>query len=143
MKDLRLMSNALTVVSTLTAEQVETVAKQDPEALMLFSGEGNDRYAEFAVTYDKKRAYGTVENNGINFPGTDKDGHLLVTVLIPANVAAEDYVYDKYAVALAQLANVEQKVVESLKTTSKTKAEFIKTITRVDAEAGEKVNPKK
>ena len=145
MKNLNLINNALTIVSNLTAEQIETVAKQTPEALMIFrETERCGRVVDFAVSYDKKSAYGSVSESGITFPGTDDEGHVLVTVLIPANVNKNDYIYDKYMVTLNQLSIVETQVVEALKTTATTKEAFVKTITVLDAaKAGEAVNPEK
>lgn len=140
MKNLNLINNALTIVSTLTAEQIETVAKQSPEALLVYRETECGRTVDFAVSYDKKSDFGSVAQSGITFPGTDKDGHVLVTVLIPANVKKEDYIYDKYAVALNQLAIVEGQVVEALKTNATTKATFVKNITVLDADVGEDVD---
>lgn len=147
MKDLYLIENAMTLVSKLTPEQIETVAKQSPDALQLVTPLGNgDSRVDFTVVYDPKSDFGHIGNDGIRFPAANQDGKACVSVLIPANSKdKKGYIYDKYMVAINNLAVVEDQVVKALETVATTKKDFVAKITVLDADASaaEKVDVKK
>lgn len=140
MKDLYLIENAMTLVSKLTPEQIETVAKQSPDALQLVTPlENGGSRVDFTVVYDPKSDYGHLDNNGIRFPAANKDGNACVSVLIPANSKDKDgYIYDKYMVAINNLAVVEDQVVKALETVATTKKDFVAKITKLDAKTAMK-----
>jgi len=110
--NVKVVSTALIVTSTITAAQMESAIHYCPDALKVTDSEGNVLYR--AAKADEA----SLSEFGIVFNGVSTDGNLQATVIIPDVEDKKDYVAKTYGLALAQLSAAETVIVEEIEATN-------------------------
>lgn len=134
MKKIRIIQNAATFVSDLKVEELETLQKQNPMALALTEPNmdgGNDII--FTVQH-RNAAFGEINDDRIIFVDKDAEGYACLTVLIPANVDRNTYLYDKFANPVNMLKTIERNAKKALQNLITSKDAFAKEFIELDSE---------
>lgn len=134
MKKIRVIQNAATFVSDLKVEEIEVLQKQNPMALAIEepNTEGGTDIV-FSVQH-RNAAFGEINDDRVIFVDKDAEGYACLTVLIPANVDRNTYLYDKFANPVNLLKTVERNAKKALKNLITSKDEFAKEFIDLDSE---------
>lgn len=118
------LGDAIVITSTLTTEEIKTVAKFKPTALALYEGEGTDKVPTFAIGTGSQ---GSVSKFGITFNGTSRDDKKLATVTIPYTGGENpaEFVAETYGAALAKLNTLEKELPKVVKEAAEAKAAIL------------------
>lgn len=124
----KVVGNAAVVVSSADLDDVKTLAKYRPEALMLYKGEGKDKEPVFMVSTGK--GDGSINKNGAVFgSATTADGKATITLRIPEGTEdVKAWVEEAIGVSILHLKKVEAQFADALdevKTEKKAVAESI------------------
>ncbi len=132
MANIKIVGDAAVITSTLSVEDIQTLKKYRPEALVLKGGE-DGKEPIFAI--DVNAGSGSVSNYGITFGGVTRDEDKkanLTLVLKGITGDVKEYVADKYGTALDYLNQLEINLPEVLADVSERKARIMANI-QVDA----------
>ena len=122
------IGNAMVVTSTLTREELESVAKYRPEAMTAYEGEGDKKTPVFKLDLTK-RDCGSIDKFGVVFgPTTDEDGHARVTMTFGPELD-KDKIIDNLGPAILKLNAMEEALAEQLKGIEEDKAKATAAIT--------------
>ena len=134
MKKIGVIQNAATFISDLKVEEIEVLQKQNPMALAIEEPnmEGGTDII-FSVQH-KNAAFGEINDDRVVFVDKDAEGYACLTVLIPANVDKNSYLYDKFANPVNLLKTVERNAKKALKNLITSKDEFAKEFIDLDNE---------
>ena len=107
MAKVTIAGKAIVITSALKLEELETVKKHQPKALVLLGGE-DGKEPIFAVGVVRGSA-GKIGNVGVEFgEETQTEKLATMTLMAPADVKdMKEYVADKYGAALMNLAKLE------------------------------------
>ena len=108
MAKVTIAGKAIVITSALKLEELETVKKYQPKALVLLGGE-DGKEPIFAVGVVRGSA-GKIGNVGVEFGEETHDDQKLatMTLMVPGDVKdMKEYVADKYGAALMNLAKLE------------------------------------
>lgn len=107
MAKVTIAGKAIVITSALKLEELETVKKYQPKALVLLGGE-DGKEPIFAVGVVRGSA-GKIGNVGVEFgEETQTEKLATMTLMAPADVKdMKEYVADKYGAALMNLAKLE------------------------------------
>lgn len=108
MAKVTIAGKAIVITSALKLEELETVKKYQPKALVLLGGE-DGKEPIFAVGVVRGSA-GNIVNVGVEFGEETHDDQKLatMTLMVPGDVKdMKEYVADKYGAALVNLKKLE------------------------------------
>ena len=103
--------NAIVITSSVSAEDINLLAKYRPQALQLIVEEDGAKTVDFMLSMDSK---GSVGKYGISFNGATRDEEKLATYttvdesLPESNDEAKEVIADKYGAMLSKLAKIEE-----------------------------------
>ena len=107
MSKVNIAGNSYVITSSVSMEDLETVAKYRPAALTLVDEESKETYFKVGVGTTS-----SVNDHGISFSGVTNDDRKLATATLPISPdiegEAKDYVLDKAGLAIANLNKVEE-----------------------------------
>jgi len=119
--------DAVVVKSELKLEDIKTIAKYQPKALVLMGGEDNkEQLFRIGVTTDA----GDINVNGASFGKADADGKATITMVMTGvpTEKAKDWVADKLGAAIMNLNALEDKLPEVLSGISAQRATVMENI---------------
>ncbi len=119
--------DAVVVKSELKLEDIKTIAKYQPKALVLMGGEDNkEQLFRIGVTTDA----GDINVNGASFGKADADGKATITMVMTGvpTEKAKDWVADKLGAAIMNLNALEGKLPEVLSGISAQRATVMENI---------------
>lgn len=128
MANIKIIGDAAVITSTLSAEDIQTLKKYRPEALVLKGGE-DGKEPIFAI--DMAAGAGSVNNYGITFGGVTRDEDKkanLTLVLKGITGDVKEYVADKFGTALDCLNQLEESIPGVLAEVSARKARIMENI---------------
>jgi hypothetical protein len=129
MAKITVVGDAAVVTSTLTVEDINTLKKYRPEALVLMGGEDN-KEPIFAV--DVSERCGNIGEFGIVFSGAtrDEEKKAMLTVMLKGITGdVKEYVADKFGAAMAHLNELEAKLPAVLEAVNAHKQQIMDSIT--------------
>ncbi|MDR9824985.1 hypothetical protein RCJ22_05100, partial [Vibrio sp. FNV 38] len=104
----KIAGRALVIVSGVSLEDIKTVKKYRPEALLLHGGEDNK---EILYAISAGKGVGSINNVGAEFGGMahDGSGKATITIILPDDVKdAKEYVSDTYGRKLLLINKIEE-----------------------------------
>jgi hypothetical protein len=107
MAKITIVGDAAVVTSTLALEDIRTIKKYRPEALILMGGEDN-KEPVFAVDYCE--GHGSIGSYGVCFSGAtrDEEQKAMLTIIVGSDTPdVKEYVADKFGSALIHLNELE------------------------------------
>lgn len=109
MANIIITGDSVSVISTLTLEDIKTVAKYRPEALNLYDGESKEKSLVFTV---KAGTTPSMSAYGVSFTAQTSDGNAVMTEIFSGSTAAtiKDAVAEKYGVGVINLRKLEAQV---------------------------------
>lgn len=108
MARIKIVGNAVVVISSMKMEDLETIKKYRPNALTLYEGEGKEKEPVFKIGVGKN--YGVINKYGAEFGGTTHDDAALATITMVVGEEVEDikgYVADNIGYPILQLNKLE------------------------------------
>lgn len=114
--------SALVVTSTATPDELASLAKYRPDALVLTEGEGSEKREVFKVCTGN--GAGSIGAFGAVFSSvTNNDGKATITMQIPADVKdRKEWAEEHIGLAILKLANVEGQFADALASVAEEKA---------------------
>ncbi len=110
MSKIKIAGNAVVVVSELKLEDIKTVKKLRPNALVLMEGEKGFEEPVFAIDIVCD-GMGCINNNGAEFAGATDDGNAVLTVACTAPIPeVKKYVTEELTGAIIHLNKLEESV---------------------------------
>ena len=120
--------DAYVVTSSLAADDIELLAKRNPDALKIKDEDGNEK---FSISFVEGKS--SLANFGITFGGKsrgEKAGLATYTGDIPSGTAgAKEFVAEKIGCVAANLKKLEESVPDAVKEVKAAKEELLKNIT--------------
>lgn len=103
---IKIVGDAMVVVSEAKLQDIKTLEKYAPEALSLTNKDG-ERYFTIATTDGN----GSVSKYGVAFSGKTTEGNATITMCIPSNVEDKHkYAVDKIGMAVMAVNEVEEQI---------------------------------
>lgn len=120
--------NAVVITSAVKLDDIKLISKYQPEALVLFEGEGKEKEPVFAVGIGD----GGITAFGAEFNQATRDGQgkAQLTEMIPAGVEnVKEYVSDKFGRAVLKLNKLEAQLPAAIEAIAAEKAAIDANIT--------------
>ena len=135
MKNMKVLGNSLTITSDLTKDEIVSLQKYAPEALVLTRKNEDENYTEeyFRVSY--REGCDNVSQYGVCFPNTNASGNVTVTALIPSELSVEkrkEFILDNFQSIATNLVLVEEQAKTALETVKKNRDEFANKVKFLD-----------
>lgn len=113
MANIIITGDSVSVISTLSLEDIKTVEKYRPEALSLYEGEGKEKSLAFVVKAGSAPSMGAY---GVSFTAETSEGKAVMTEIFSGQSAAtiKDAVAEKYGVGILNLRKLELTIPEVL-----------------------------
>lgn len=107
----KVLGNAMVITSEVRLSDIIALAKSNPDALVLYEGEGEKRHQVFRVGLCIG-GEAKISDKGVVFNGkTGPEEHVTVSLILPGNPAnPREYVADTYGIALKRLKAWEETV---------------------------------
>lgn len=120
--DAHIAGAALVITSTATPDEITSLAKYRPEALVLTEGEGSEKREVFRVGCGT--GVGSISAFGASFSKvTNNDGKATITVRIPDGVEdRKAWAEENVGLAILKLAKVEEQFTDALASVEEEKA---------------------
>ena len=130
MANIKIVGDAMVVVSSHTLEDIQTLEKYAPKALSLYEANEDGKREEVFKVCTTTGA-GSVGKYGVSFSSSTHDEAKLaaVTLCIPADVEdAKEYAADQVGYAVMKLNQVEAQIPEALRQVEAERAEVLRNI---------------
>ena len=104
--------DSVSVISSLTLEEIKTIAKYRPQALNLYETNGEEKSLVFAISTGAPR----MSSYGVSFSAETTEGNAVMTEIF-AGVSVDkikDAVAEKYGVGILNLRKLELQIPEIL-----------------------------
>lgn len=131
MAKIKVLGNALAVISAVKFEDMLTLQKYRPSALTLYGGD--DGETPVFVVEAKSGAKGSIGTYGMTFGAADHSANGFATITlcldVPANTDVAAYIADKYGAAVTNLNKIEAGVKDALEAVQAERKAIMDTIT--------------
>lgn len=110
MANIKVIGDAMIVTSAIKMEDIKLLQRLDPDSLVARDKDDEPVYAVFTGNS------GFMENTGIRFTGTDRNGFATTTILLPSATQnqREEFIKENYAMAITALQAMEELLIEYL-----------------------------